>query len=201
MGDGAQVRLTLPTWMEEFLRESRADLPTVDARMQWVVELARRNVDAQLGGPFAAAVFERDSGRRVSAGVNLVVATNCSVLHAEVVAILLAHQALGRYDLSAGGGAFDLVVSAEPCVMCFGAVHWCGVRRLVYGARAEDSESIGFDEGSKRADWADVFRRSGIAVLGDVRRAEAVAVLRRYREKGGVIYGTERPPAPGAEDG
>ena len=43
--------------------------------------------------------------------------------------------------------ADEMVASTQPCAMCLGATPWSGIRRLVCGARDEDAEEIGFDEG------------------------------------------------------
>ena len=72
--------------------------------------------------------------------------------------------------------------------MCFGAIPWSGVRRLVCGARDEDAREIGFDEGPKLADWTSALNDRGITVLRDILRDDAVAVLQDYISAGGVIY-------------
>lgn len=181
------LRIDLPAWLAGFAAGDVV-LPTLEARMDFVVGLARRNAAAG-GGPFAAAVFECASGRLLAAGSNLVVMSHCSSAHAEVVALSLAQQRLGNYDLAAAGlPAHELVTSAEPCAMCVGAVLWSGVRRVVFGAREEDVRAIGFDEGPKHPDWADELRERGIEVVGDVRRSECAAVLRDYAASGGPIY-------------
>ena len=72
--------------------------------------------------------------------------------------------------------------------MCLGAVPWSGVTRLVCGARDEDARRVGFDEGAKPADWIGAMESRGIAVVRDVLRAEAVAVLDLYVARGGRIY-------------
>jgi len=157
--------------------------------MAFVVELSRRNVETHSGGPFAAAVFEIDSGRLVAAATNLVVASSCSAAHAEVLALSLAQQVLGDHDLGAAGlPAVELLGSCEPCAMCLGAIGWSGVRRVICAATGADAEAIGFDEGPKPADWAGELRRRGIEVVEGVLRAEAVAVLVAYRQLGGLIY-------------
>lgn len=157
--------------------------------MRFVVDLSRRNVQTRSGGPFAAAVFESESGRLVAAATNLVVASHCSAAHAEVLALSFAQQALGRHDLGAANlPAMELVGSCEPCAMCLGALSWSGVRRLVCAATGADAEVIGFDEGPKPADWVGELRRRGIEVVEGVLRAEAVAVLLTYRQLGGLIY-------------
>jgi tRNA(Arg) A34 adenosine deaminase TadA len=156
--------------------------------MGFVLELARDNVAAG-GGPFAAAVFEQESGRLLAAGANRVVANHCSSAHAEIVALSLAQARLGNHDLGAAGlPACELVTSAEPCLMCLGAVLWSGVRRLVCAARGEDVVALGFDEGPRPANWIAEIEVRGIAVTTDVMREGACAILRAYRDNGGPIY-------------
>src|SRR5512143_3823362 len=121
-------------------------LPQGEERMRFVLELAREHIAAD-GGPFAAAVFEHGSGRLLAAGANRVIASSCSCAHAEVIALSLAQRRLGHFDL--GAASFppcELVSSAEPCLMCLGAVLWSGVRVLSVGARGEDVTALGFDE-------------------------------------------------------
>ena len=157
--------------------------------MRLVIGLARENVVRGAGGPFAAAVFESATGRLVSAGVNLVTALNSSIAHAEIVAIMLAQQRAGTYDLGGPGmPRLELVTSTEPCAMCLGAVPWSGVRRLICGASEADARSIGFDEGAKPPEWQQGLETRGIEVARNVCREEAVAVLRLYADRGGVIY-------------
>lgn len=186
----ASITLVLPKWLEAFAAEAgRVRHADEGARMRLAIELARRNVEAGTGGPFGAAIFEAENDRLLAVGVNLVIAAHCSVLHAEVVALLLAQQRLGRFDLGGEGlPVCELVTSAEPCAMCFGALLWSGVRRLVCGAREEDVRAIGFDEGPKPADWPGELQRRGIFVVRDVCRAEAAAVLKRYALEGGPVY-------------
>jgi tRNA(Arg) A34 adenosine deaminase TadA len=157
--------------------------------MRLAIELASWNIERRTGGPFGAAIFEADTWRIVGVGVNLVETSNCSILHAEMVAIAVAQQAVGSYDLAAGGRArHELVTSVEPCAMCLGAIPWSGVRRVLCGARGEDACEIGFDEGAKPADWVGELNKRGVEVSRDILRDEARAVLRQYAEKGGTIY-------------
>lgn len=183
----AILNLELP----DFLAAANAAglvLPTEEERMAFVIALARQNINAG-GGPFGAAVFERCSGRMVAAGVNRVIASHCSSAHAEIIALSLAQQRLGGYDLGSSKlPAHELVSSVEPCVMCLGAVLWSGVRYLVCGARDGDARAVGFDEGPKPAAWVDELRQRGIEVTLDVLREPAVAVLRDYAAGGGLVY-------------
>jgi tRNA(Arg) A34 adenosine deaminase TadA len=184
-----QVILRLPDWVEEFVSESDRSYPTEEDRMRLVIELSRLNVVHGTGGPFGAGIFDRSTNRLVAPGVNLVTTTNLSTAHAEIVAIMVAQQVVGHFDLGGQGRpAYELVASTEPCAQCFGSIPWSGVRRLVCGARDEDARSIGFDEGPKMPDWAGALEQRGISVVPDTCRDEAAAVLRNYAESGGVIY-------------
>ncbi|WP_220187353.1 nucleoside deaminase [Pseudonocardia pini] len=172
--------ITLPAWVAGEL--PAGPLPTDADRMALVHRLAARNPAEGSGGPFAALVVESATGRLVSAGVNTVLAAGLSVGHAEVVALALAQTRLGSWDLGADGlPAHELVVNWRPCVQCYGAVLWSGVRRLVVAGDGPELEELtGFDEGPMREDWAPQFEARGIAVTVGVLRQEAVGVFAEY---------------------
>lgn len=185
----ADLTLRLPDWVAGLLPSGDAVYEGVEDRMRLAIELSRRNVECGTGGPFGAAVFERDTGRLLGVGVNRVVPAGCSIAHAEMLALALAQRAAGTCDLGAEGvGPCELVSSTAPCAMCLGAVPWSGVRRLVCGAREEDARRVGFDEGDRPADWATKLGSRGIVVVQDVLRDEARAVLEAYRDSGGLTY-------------
>jgi tRNA(Arg) A34 adenosine deaminase TadA len=185
--------LELPSWVEDFLSEPDAVYPSLQDRMALAIELARRNVALGTGGPFGAAIFDIERHTLLAVGINMVVPLHCSVLHAEVVAIIIAQQILGHFDLStAESGSYELVTSVEPCAMCMGAVHWSGARRLVCGARDEDASRIGFDEGPKPEDWQHALQSRGIDVVRDVCRQDAISVLEAYIASEGEIYNAHR---------
>ena len=185
----ATVELSLPDWLVEFFEGSDAVYPVTDDRMRLVIDLSRMNVERGTGGPFGAAVFEKDSGKLLAPGVNLVTSANCSAAHAEVVAISVAQRVIGDFDLGGPGQpSYELAASTEPCAMCLGATPWSGVRSLVCGARSPDAEKIGFDEGLKPQGWEKEFEKRGIAVKKDVLREEAASVLEEYATLGGEVY-------------
>lgn len=184
-----KVVLQLPGWIESALADSERIYPTVEERMQLIIKLSRLNIKHETGGPFGAGIFESKSGRLISVGVNLVESADCSIAHAEMVAIAIAQRVIGSYDLGYKKDiAYQLVTSTEPCAMCLGAIPWSGVRSVVCGARDEDARSIGFDEGYKPTDWINLLESRGISVVRDVLRQEAKAVLLEYERRGGLIY-------------
>lgn len=186
------IHVDLPEWLDAATAEV-GRLATSVERMEFVIGLARQNVRAGTGGPFAAAVFEQGSGRLVAPGVNRVVPTSISFAHAEIMAIGIANRLRNTFDLGGPGQpAMELIASAEPCALCLGATVWSGVRKIVTGARDADARAIGFDEGPKVEDWVGALTGRGIEVETDVLRDLSVAVLKEYEASGQIIYNGRR---------
>ncbi len=183
----------LPPWAIRLARRQRSPLLAAPDRIRFVIQLALTNVTAKTGGPFGAAVFEALTGRLIAVGVNVVEPTNCSLAHAEIVALANAHRILRRSDLGIPGTPkLELVTSCEPCAMCYGGIMWSGVRKVVCSARGTDAVAIGFDEAPKPKNWVAVLERRGISVVQDVCRSEAIAVFRVYQQTGGQIYNARK---------
>jgi tRNA(Arg) A34 adenosine deaminase TadA len=180
--------IELPGWVNTCIPHPETVYHTVEERMEVAITLAANNI-INNGGPFGAAVFEQHSGLLVAPGVNLVLQSNCSVVHAEIVAIMLAQQKVASFDLGAEGFPdYELVSTTEPCAMCLGAIPWSGIKSLVCGARDEDARNIGFDEGDKPDNWPQNLQARCISVTPDILRDKAKAVLQQYVDAGGIIY-------------
>lgn len=182
------INFILPEWIDTY---SKTYTPTgiLSERMKFVIEASRKNVEENTGGPFAAAIFESETGNLVSLGVNLVTTQGLSILHAEMVAIAVAQRKLGAYDLgNSDMPSHELVTSTEPCAMCFGAVPWSGVRHIATAAFDADARAIGFDEGPKPVDWIKALESRGIKVSNNIERQAAKEVLDLYGRSGGLIY-------------
>ena len=188
----AQVHLTLPAWVHEAVDTSRA-YPSDAEKVALAVELSKRNIEANSGGPFGAAVFGPDD-RIIAVGVNRVVPHACSVAHAEMMAYMLAQGRTQRLRLNRDAddnaiGPITLATSSQPCCQCYGATVWAGIDRLLIGARSEDVEELTeFDEGPLPADWVGALNARGIEVVRDIERDAARAVLRMFGETGGATY-------------
>ncbi len=181
--------IQLPPWLIAQWETLRSRCySTVEERMALAIELAEQNVDNGTGGPFGAAIFGQSSHRLMAVGVNLVTNQDCSLAHAETVALALAQRVVGHYDLSHANEPLELVTSVEPCAMCLGAIPWSGIKSVVCGACTEDAEAVGFDEGSKPARWIMTLTKRGIDVTTEVMRDEARRVLEIYKLQGQEIY-------------
>jgi tRNA(Arg) A34 adenosine deaminase TadA len=185
-----QITLTMPDWADAEVAKLPPIMPSLEERMTAVIHFSRLNIEHNSGGPFAAGVFERDSGKLVVIGVNRVVPQNCSVAHAETVALSLAQQKLGTFDLGGPGlPAYQLVVNWRPCAMCYGAVVWSGIRSLVIAGSGPELEAItGFDEGPIHPHWQAELEARGIEVIDGVLTNEATAVFHAFRESGALVY-------------
>lgn len=190
------ISITIPPWVEDELSNMPQVYPTIEDRMRAVIKFSRLNIDNQTGGPFAAAIFERNSGRLIAMGVNRVMPTNFSTAHAEIVAISLAQKKLGTYDLGGPGlPPSQLVVNWRPCVMCYGAVIWSGIRSLVIGGSGRELEDItGFDEGPMHPDWDVELEKRGIELIDNVLTQEACEVFKLFRERNEFVYNSRLGP-------
>lgn len=198
-----EYRIALPPWVGDELADVPDVVPDRDDRMRLVHRLADRNWREGNGGPFAALVAESETGRIVAVGVNVVLASGVSSGHAEVVALGLAQGRSGTWDLGGAGlPAHELVVNWRPCIQCYGATMWSGVRTLVVAGDGPELEEITtFDEGPLGSDWAEQFERRGIRVVRDVLREEALGVFRAYRagvdSGGSTVYNARQGTSAG----
>jgi tRNA(Arg) A34 adenosine deaminase TadA len=184
------ISLTLPEWAVVENENLNLCYDSDEARVREVLRFAQRNTEEQTGGPFAAGVFEKDSGRPIVIGVNRVTPHQCSSAHAEIVTLSLAQHRLQSFDLGAADmPAHQLVVNWRPCAMCYGATIWSGVSSLLIAGQGPEMEEItGFDEGPLRDDWQDELERRGIDVTIGVLHDEALAGFRYFAQSGGPVY-------------
>lgn len=184
------ITLSMPDWAAEEHQKLPRHMLTVEERMAAVIRFSRLNFEQGTGGPFAAGVFERDSGKLIVIGVNRVLAHNCSSAHAEVMALSLAQQMLGTYDLGGPGmPVHQFVVNWRPCAMCFGATLWSGIRSLVIAGSGPQLEHItGFDEGPVHPDWENELARRSIELKNNVLTEEALQVYRDFAASQKFVY-------------
>jgi tRNA(Arg) A34 adenosine deaminase TadA len=143
-----------------------ASAPEKDPRrgfMLRAIELALENVRSGVGGPFAALVVK--DGAIVGRGANHVTSTNDPTAHAEVVAIRDACKNLGDFQLT----GCDIYCTCEPCPMCWGAIYWARMARVIYATTRLDAAA---------AEFADDFIARELQVPIGQRRIPAEQVMR-----------------------
>lgn len=108
--------------------------------MRKAIEESEQNLTSGEGGPFGAVIVQ--NGVIIASAHNRVLETNDPTMHAEIAAIRIATQKLGRFDLS----DCELYTSCEPCPMCLSAMIWAKIKRYYYGNSRGDAGAIGFDD-------------------------------------------------------
>lgn len=107
----------------------------------------RLAIDRALNGihngqtPFGACIVSR-VGKVISCEHNVVWATTDITAHAEMHAIRSACKTQKSIDLS----GCTIYSTNEPCPMCFSAIHWAKIKRIVYGTSIADAKAAGFNE-------------------------------------------------------
>ncbi len=108
--------------------------------MRLAIETARAHLAALEGGPFGACLVRGDEVLAVAH--NTVLKDLDPTCHAEMKAIRLAARKLQSYDLS----GCEIYSTTEPCPMCFAAIHWARIDRLIYGTTISEVVRLGFNE-------------------------------------------------------
>lgn len=118
---------TIPTTTHQ----PAATQPTpTEADLELLREAIALSEQAKQSGrhPFAALVAAADGRVVARRGNNSMPPEGDPTQHAELAA---AAEAVAHLTTDELAGA-TLYTSAEPCVMCTGAVYWCGIGRIVY---------------------------------------------------------------------
>jgi tRNA(Arg) A34 adenosine deaminase TadA len=107
--------------------------------MRLAIQEARKNLKDMAGGPFGACIV-RDN--KVLAIARNRVLRKDATCHAEINAIREASRRIGDFDLS----GCQIYSTTEPCPMCFSAIHWARIDKVIYGTAIADVKRLGFNE-------------------------------------------------------
>ncbi|MBU1122468.1 MAG: nucleoside deaminase [Candidatus Omnitrophota bacterium] len=92
------------------------------------------------GGPFGCCVVK--GGQVIACGHNTVLKDNDPIAHAEINAIRRAAKQLKTWNLK----KCQIYTTTEPCPMCFSAISWARIDKIVYGTTIKDAQKLGFNE-------------------------------------------------------
>ncbi len=103
--------------------------------------------------PFGAVLVD-ENGRVLLDAENTVVTEHDCTGHAETNLVRAASRRYSSEQLA----RCTLYSSAEPCAMCAGAIHWCGIRRVVYAlSEVALNEVTGGHEGTMQLPCRELF--------------------------------------------
>jgi guanine deaminase len=99
-------------------------------------------------------------------------------MHAEMHAIRVACKKLKTIDLS----GCTIYSTTEPCPMCFSAIHWAKIDKIVFGCRIVDAQKAGFNELTISNKKMKKEGKSKVKVVGDFLREENLKVFEEFNK-------------------
>jgi len=108
--------------------------------MQLALEEAKKGLLNGEGGPFGAVIVK--DGKVIAKAHNQVLSKKDSTAHAEMEAIRKACKVLDDFSLK----GCILYATGEPCPMCFSAIYWARLDKVVYCNTKKEAKEIGFDD-------------------------------------------------------
>lgn len=102
--------------------------------------VAQQGIAAGHGGPFGAVIVK--NGKIVAQAHNTVLKRNDPTCHAEINTIRRAARKLNSIFLK----GCTLYSTTEPCPMCFSAIHWAKIPKIIYSTTIHDVQQLGFNE-------------------------------------------------------
>lgn len=132
--------------------------------------------------PFGACIAK--NGKVVVCEHNVVWKEGNPVMHAEVHAIRKACRKLKTIDLS----GCVIYSTTEPCPMCFSAIHWASIGRIVFGASITDAKKAGFNELIISNETMKKLGKGKVKIESGVLRKECVELFDLWKKHKGKAY-------------
>jgi len=108
--------------------------------MQEAIKEAKKGMKNNEGGPFGAIIVK--DNKIIGRGHNQVILLNDPTAHAEIQAIRDACKNINNFSLKGS----ILYTNCEPCPMCFSAIHWARIDKVIYCTSKDEAKKIGFDD-------------------------------------------------------
>ena len=132
--------------------------------------------------PFGACIVK---GKEVVVVAhNTVLSKKDATNHAEMNAIRLACKRLGSHKLK----GCVIYSTTEPCPMCFAAIHWAGISKIVFGTNINDVKELGFSELTISDKKMKREGRADIKIKPDFMRKENLELLEFWKKRHGRTY-------------
>ncbi|MBF0122561.1 MAG: nucleoside deaminase [Candidatus Omnitrophica bacterium] len=145
--------------------------------MRLAIEKTREGI-TQGQTPFGACIVK--DGQVIACDHNVVWGTTDITAHGEIHTIREACAARGSIDLSGS----TIYSTTEPCPMCFSAIHWARIQRIVYGASIADAQRAGFNELAISNVLMKKEGGSPVVVEGGCLVEECVALFEEWKNSG-----------------
>ncbi|MFH2106841.1 MAG: nucleoside deaminase [Candidatus Micrarchaeota archaeon] len=133
--------------------------------------------------PFGACITSKE-GKIISCEHNVVWKTTDITAHGEIHAIRVACKKIKNIKLT----GCTIYSTTEPCPMCFSAIHWAGIKKIVYGASITDAQKAGFSELTISNKEMKRIGKSPVGIQSGFMRTENVELFEEFRRKKGKTY-------------
>lgn len=141
--------------------------------MRLAIKEARKNIRTMEGGPFGACIVK---GEKVLALARNTVLISDASSHAEINAIRLASKKIKSFDLS----GCVIYSTTEPCPMCFAAIHWAKIDKVIFGTNIKDAAGVGFNELRISASQMRKQGQSRVKIKRDFLRRDCLALMSEW---------------------
>ncbi len=142
--------------------------------MQAAIHSAQKGMKKGAGGPFGACIVK--GSRIVAVAHNQVLKRKDSTCHAEINAIRIACRKAKTFDLS----GHDIYSTTEPCPMCFAAIHWARIDKVLYGTAIPDVARRGFHELSISSAAMKKMGKSRVRIVSGFSRQPCLDLLKEW---------------------
>ncbi len=151
--------------------------------MHKAIDHTRLHIAKNEGGPFGACIVKND--RVITINHNTVLKEGDATCHAEINAIRAASALFKTHDLS----QCEIYSTTEPCPMCFSAIHWANISKIIYGTSIQDVQALGFKELCISNLKLKQLAHSNITLVANYMQAECQTLLDQWRLKSnGITY-------------
>jgi len=144
--------------------------------MQMAIDKAIEGIDIGQS-PFGACIVKNE--KVIACEHNIVWQSTDITAHAEIHAIRNACKDLNSIDLSGS----IIYSTCEPCPMCFTAIHWARIDKIIYGANISDARKFGFNELAVSNEELKAEGGSKVEIAKGFMRNECIELLEYWAKK------------------
>lgn len=139
--------------------------------MARAIALSKQSADRG-ESPFGAVIS--NSNRILAEGSNRTKSTGNPTRHAEIEALNSYFETHGKVD----SNSLTLYTSCEPCLMCLGATHYAGIKRIIYGVTVKDILQFGSDDPEYSSEPVAKIAGMNIEFVSGILKDSAIEVLK-----------------------
>lgn len=132
--------------------------------------------------PFGACIVK--NGKVISVGHSTVLSDRDATCHAEINAIRKACRKLKSHKLN----GCTIYSTTEACPMCFSAIHWAEIDRIIFGTKIRDVQKLGFSELTIKDRKMKKLGHSPVKIKAGHMRKECLELLEYWKKHGGKTY-------------